>query len=413
MNLILATDSYKLTHWKQYPPGTETVYSYLESRGGHFNDTVWFGLQALLRKLTVPITYADIDEAHELSKLHFGADHFNRAGWLHILNKHHGRLPVEIRALPEGSIVPTLTPLMSVQNTDPACFWLTNHLETLLAQAWYPTTVATLSRAVKIRLLKALERTGDPAGIGFKLHDFGCRGVSSMESAAIGGLAHLVNFLGTDTLPALLLARDVYDEPCAGFSIPASEHSTITSWLRPHERDAYRNMLDQYPIGPLACVSDSYDLFHACEQYWGVDLKERVMGRDGFLVVRPDSGYPPHIVVQTLDALGSAFGASTNSKGFKVLDPHVRVIQGDGMNLDMIDEVIHQLIFRNWSLDNVAFGMGGGLLQQVNRDTCKFAFKCSAALVNGEWRDVFKEPVTDMGKRSKAGRFEGVGSGVP
>ncbi len=271
-NLLLRTDSYKFTHWKQYPPGTEQVYSYFESRGGKWSDVVFFGLQYYLKKyLEGPVvTRRAIDEAEELVGLHFADKSlFNRRGWEHILRVHDGRLPLRIRAVPEGTPVPGHNVLMTVENTDPACYWLPNYVETLLVQVWYGSTVATQSREMKKLVLKHLHRTGDPCLIDFKVHDFGFRGVSSVESAGVGGAAHLVSFRGTDTFEGIIVARDYYGEPMAGFSIPAAEHSTITAWGQTHEVDAMRNMLEQYPRGMVAVVSDSYDVFAACEKIWG------------------------------------------------------------------------------------------------------------------------------------------------
>ena len=184
---------------------------------------------------------------------------------MHIVNAHGGRLPVRIRAVPEGTLVPVHHVLATIENTDPACAWLTSFLETALLRVWYPTTVATNSWATKQLIARYLDQTGDPAGLPFKLHDFGARGVSSLESAMLGGLSHLVNFMGTDTMSALLGARVYYGEPMAGFSIPAAEHSTITAWGRDGEAAAYRNMLRQFakPGSIVAVVSDSYDLDHA------------------------------------------------------------------------------------------------------------------------------------------------------
>jgi nicotinamide phosphoribosyltransferase len=407
-NLLLLTDSYKFTHWKQYPPKTESVYSYFESRGGKFKDTVFFGLQYFLKKyLEGPvITRYKVDEAEQVVAKHLGNPAlFNRAGWMRIVDKHGGRLPVVIRAVPEGTVVPVLTPLMTIENTDPECYWLTNYLETLLVQTWYPTSVATLSREMKRVILRALDETGDPAGIGFKLHDFGFRGVSSVESAGIGGAAHLVNFMGTDTVAALMIAKEIYGADMAGFSIPAAEHSTITSWGKDNEVKAFENMLTQYPDGLMACVSDSYDIFKACRQYWGKDLRDKVLARNGTLVVRPDSGVPEEVVVKVLEALGEAFGYETNAKGFKVLNPKVRVIQGDGIDYDSVPDILGNMKVHGWSADNLAFGMGGALLQKLNRDTQMFAFKCSSIRIDGQDRDVFKQPATSDWKKSKAGRF--------
>jgi nicotinamide phosphoribosyltransferase len=409
-NIILLTDSYKVSHYKQYPAGTTQIYSYFESRGGQFENLTFFGLQYYLKEYLVGqvVTKAKIDQAEKLYAAHFGnQDLFNKAGWEYILHTHNGHLPVRIKAVPEGMVIPTHNAIMTIENTDPACFWLTNFLETLLVQLWYPCTVATISREVKALIIKYLEQTGDPAMIDFKLHDFGFRGVSSVESAGLGGAAHLVNFMGTDTVAALTFIQEYYNsDDMFGFSIPAAEHSTITSWGKAHEADAYRNMLDQYPEGLVAVVSDSYDVYYACEKLWGEVLRDEILNRNGTLVVRPDSGVPKEVVLKCVEILGNKIGFTVNEKGFKVLNSKIRVIQGDGVNYESIGEILENLKTHGWSADNVAFGMGGALLQKVHRDTQKFAFKCSCATVNGEDRDVFKDPVTDQGKRSKKGRLK-------
>ncbi|HEY2837546.1 MAG TPA: nicotinate phosphoribosyltransferase [Pirellulales bacterium] len=408
-NIILLTDSYKVSHHKEYPPGTERIYSYFESRGGEFPETVFFGLQYLLKEYLQGsvVTREKIDAAERLLALHFGnAAFFHRAGWEHICQRHNGRLPVRIKAVPEGTVLPVHNVLMTIENTDPACYWLTNYLESLLVQVWYPSTVATQSRAMKRVIADSLSRTGDPSLVDFKLHDFGFRGVSSVETAGLGGAAHLVNFLGTDNLAGVVLARESYGAEMPGFSLPAAEHSTITSWGREHEVDAYRNMLTQFPTGLVAVVSDSYDVFNACAKIWGQQLRAEVLARDGVLIVRPDSGDPPTVVVRVLELLGDAFGSSINSLGYRVLNPRVRVIQGDGIDRAMLVKILQAVEANKWSADNIAFGSGGGLLQRLNRDTCRFAFKCASATVNGGERDVFKQPVTDAGKRSKAGRMK-------
>lgn len=409
-NIILLTDSYKVSHYKQYPAGTTQIYSYFESRGGDFESLTFFGLQYYLKEYLTGqvVTQAKIDQAEKLFTAHFGKDNlFNKAGWEYILKEHNGHLPVRIKAVPEGMVIPTHNVIMTVENTDPTCFWLTNFLETLLVQMWYPCTVATLSREVKVLITKYLAQTGNPSTIDFKLHDFGFRGVSSVEGASIGGAAHLVNFMGTDTVVALTFIQQYYHtNGMFGFSIPAAEHSTITSWGQAHEIDAYRNMLDQYPEGLVAVVSDSYNVYYACEKLWGEVLKENILGRNGTLVVRPDSGVPKDVVLKCVKILGDKIGFNINEKGYKVLNPHIRVIQGDGVNYESIGEILENLKIHGWSADNIGFGMGGSLLQKVHRDTQKFAFKCSCATVNGEDRDVFKDPVTDHGKKSKKGRLK-------
>lgn len=404
-NILLNTDSYKTSMFKQYPAGTTGVYSYIESRGGRYDKTVMFGLQAFIKEyLLEPITQADIDIADEILTAH--GEPFNREGWEYILSAHGGFLPVVIRAVPEGTVVPVKNVLATIENTDPKAFWLTTYLETALLRAvWYPTTVATQSYTIRKVILDYLERTGDPSGIDFKLHDFGARGVSSLESAGIGGAAHLVNFMGSDTISGVLYAREYYGAGVAGFSIPAAEHSTITSWGREGEVDAYRNMLTQFakPGSIVAVVSDSYDVFNAAGNLWGDELKAEVVASGATVVIRPDSGDPLTINQQLIEILGRKFGYTVNAKGFKVLN-NVRLIQGDGVNELSIRSILGGFMAMGWSADNIAFGMGGALLQQVDRDTQKFAMKCSAAQVNGVWVDVQKDPITDSGKKSKAGR---------
>jgi len=404
-NIILNTDSYKVSMFKQYPAGTTGVYSYIESRGGRYDKTVFFGLQAFIKEyLLSPITQADIDIADEILTAH--GEPFNRAGWQYILDKHNGYLPVVIRAVPEGTVVPTRNVLATIENTDPECYWLTTYLETpILRATWYGTTVATQSWSIKRVILDYLEKTGDPSLIDFKLHDFGARGVSSCESAGIGGAAHLVNFMGTDTISGLLYARQFYSGGIVGFSIPAAEHSTITSWGRDNEVKAYENMVNQFakPGAILAVVSDSYDIYNAASKLWGEELRQKVIDSGATVVIRPDSGDPLTVNQRLIEILGEKFGYTVNAKGFKVLN-NVRLIQGDGVNELTIRSILGGFMAMGWSADNIAFGMGGALLQQVDRDTQKFAMKCSSAEINGEWIDVQKDPITDSGKKSKAGR---------
>lgn len=406
------TDSYKVSHWKQYPPNTEYIYSYLEARNGETNtqfpNVLFFGLQYYLKKYLegIVVTSEHIKEAEEYFSQHFSSLIFNKEGWEYIINKHGGKLPVSIKAVPEGTIVPRGNVLVTVENTDPKCFWLTNYLETLLVQIWYACTVATQSYEMKKIITKYLELTGDLSLVDFKLHDFGYRGVSSVETAGIGGCAHLVNFKGTDTMAALEVAKKYYNCPMAGFSIPAAEHSTIISWGKDKEREAYANMLEQYPTGLVAVVSDSYDISNACSHIWGEELKDKVLTRDGVLVVRPDSGIPHVTVPLVLSLLGKKFGYETNNKGYFTLNPKVRVIQGDGIDINSLEKILAAMHEFGWSADNIAFGSGGGLLQKLNRDTCSFAFKCSAITVDGKENNVFKKPATDPTKVSKAGRLK-------
>ncbi len=405
-NIILNTDSYKTSHWVQYPEGTEGVFSYIESRGGEYEQTVVFGLQIFLKKfLTKQVTKQDIAEAKKILSAH-GVP-FNEEGWNYIVEEHDGYLPVKIRAVPEGTVVPIKNALCTIENTDPKVYWLTSYLETALLRAfWYPTTVATVSWRIKQVIKQYLLDTGASLeGLDFKLHDFGARGVSSQESAEIGGAAHLVNFSGTDTIVGTMCAMEYYNAEMPGFSIPAAEHSTITSWGKENEVEAFRNMLNQYKEnGILAVVSDSYDIYKAADELWGDELRQEVIDSDAVVVIRPDSGDPVEVVGKLLQILANKFGVTTNKLGYKLLN-NVRIIQGDGINEKSIRKILDEVKHREFSADNLVFGMGGALLQHMDRDTQQWAMKCSAMKINGEWQDVYKDPVTDRGKGSKRGRI--------
>lgn len=411
-NIIIDTDSYKASHYLQYPPGTTSMFSYIESRGGEYQNTVFFGLQYYLKKyLSHRVTVEEVEEAKEFFEAH--GEPFNYEGWMYIAKELEGKLPVRIRAVPEGSVVPTHNILVSIESTDPKVFWVVSWIETMLLRVWYPINVATRSHKIRGIILEALKASSDDpdAEISFKLHDFGSRGVSSQESAAIGGAAHLVNFMGSDTVVGVRCANKFYNTKMAGFSIPAMEHSSVTSWGKENEVEAYRNMLKQTakPGGLVACVSDSYNLWNACSHLWGEQLKDEVIKSGATVVVRPDSGNPPAVVLRTAQLLDEKFGSVVNSKGYKVLN-NVRIIQGDGINEHSIQEILDNLLDHDYSASNIAFGMGGALLQQHNRDTLKFAMKCSHIYrtVHGEQVsvDVFKDPITDHGKVSKAGRLD-------
>lgn len=420
-NLILMADAYKYSHHKLYYPGTTKIHSYLESRGGKFDETLFFGLQYFIKEYLTGevITQSDLDEAIAFLPQVFGrTDVFDPSKFQYIIDEHQGKLPVLIKAVPEGTIVPTGNVLLTIENTDPECFWLTNFLETLLMQVWYPTTVATLSWQVKKLVNQYFNETADKAskaGIEFVLNDFGFRGVSSPESAGIGGCAHLVNFMGSDTLSGSFFARKYYQtNEIFGKSIPATEHSICTLLGKEGELEVFRHILDTFPEGIIACVSDSYNIFKACEVYWGEELKEQILNRKGTLVIRPDSGDPIKTLLSIFEILFKKFGFSINEKGFKVLPPQIRVIQGDGVNYDSIKEMYEALKANGISAENLVLGMGGALLQKVDRDTQKFALKCSYAEVNEQPIMVQKNPtemdangqISSSFKKSKAGKLK-------
>ncbi|WP_341367961.1 nicotinate phosphoribosyltransferase [Yoonia sp. BS5-3] len=407
-NLIFDTDSYKLSHFSQYPEGTEYVSSYVEPRRawGEIDQVLFFGLQIELAKLAgQAVTQAMLDEAVPFLKAH-GFDLFIE-GWQYIIDRYDGRLPVLIEALPEGTLAPVSVPQLRIENTDPNCYWLVSYLETRLLRAiWYGATVASMSHYVVGRIRERLILTdGTDAGAEFKLHDFGARGASSNDTAGIGGAAHLINSMGTDTIAGLVYARNFYGADMAGFSIPASEHSTMTAAGEAGELNQMRRFLAANPAGIIACVSDSYDLMRAVKDYWGDALRDDVLARDGVLVVRPDSGDPIEIVPDVIEALMAKFGYHTTDQGFRLLNDKVRVIQGDGVDKDSIVAIMDAMMARGQAIGNIAFGMGGGLLQKVNRDCFGYAMKASAIFYDGAWRDVFKDPKTAGGaKTSKKGK---------
>lgn len=411
-NFILMTDSYKLTHWKQYPEGTTKVYSYLESRGGKFDKTVFFGLQYYIKEYLQGSVLQEwmIDEAKGFCKLHFGTDdYFNEAGWRYILTKYEGRLPIKIKAVKEGSLVPTHNVLMTIENTDPECAWLTNTVETLLMKLWYTCTVATNSYYIKQIIKRYLNATGGSIdGLAWKLHDFGYRGASSEEQAGLGGMSHLINFRGTDTIKGIAYANEYYNSGICGNSVPASEHSVACSFGKDNEEGYFLNMLKQYPTGIVSIVSDSYDIYNFITTM-SSKYKQEIINRNGAVVFRPDSGDPIEVNMRLIDILWTTFGG-TYVNGYKLLIPQVRLIQGDGIDLQMVENILAAAKAKGYCADNWVFGSGGGLLQKFDRDTQNFAIKASYGerIVNNKTEvfDLIKTPVTSKTKRSKAGKLK-------
>jgi len=431
-NLVLMGDAYKYSHHKFYEDNTSVVYSYMESRGGKFSETLFYGLQMFIKEYIegVAITQEELDEAYEYLGTKLGVfgrdDVFDKSKFQYIIDVHGGRLPVRIKAVPEGTIVGVKNVLVTIENTDPNCYWLTNFLETIMMQIWYPITVATLSHEVKKIVREYFQKTSDlpedimDTVIEFVLNDFGFRGVSSVQSAGIGGSAHLVNFLGSDTTYASKRICEYYNtDRVFGLSVPATEHSIMTMKGEAGEVEMMKRVLEKYPTGIVACVSDSYHILRACSQYWGTELRDLILSRPvepgNQLVIRPDSGHVVNTLKAVFEILFDKFGYTVNSKGFKVLPPQVRVIQGDGVNIGSIGEIYAELYKLGISAENIVFGMGGKLLQaDINRDTQNFATKACFAIVDGVERDLVKSPteVDENGnlkpsfKKSKQGRLK-------
>lgn len=407
-------DSYKFSQYKQYRPNTESVFSYGEFRGSQkFTHSIMAGLSIFLQEFMArPVTMEEIDYAEELMLAH--GEPFNRTGWEYIVKEHNGFLPLRIKAAPEGTLIPLSNALFTVENTDKNCHWLTSFKETVLLPAvWYPSAVATISFNIKQICAEFLKDTSDtPSDIDFMLNDFGFRGVNVNQGAGVGGVSHLMMFKGTDNIMALIYAREFYKCKMAGFSIPAMEHSTVTSWEKDGEFDSFDNMINSYAdfgIKKFACVIDSYDTFGAVKNYW-IDggLLNKVKAKGACVVLRPDSGDPTKVPVEVIQMLLEHLkdDCTVNSKGYKVLPDYVRVIQGDGINQESIRTILQKLKDLKISASNIVFGMGGKLLQaEIDRDTMEAAMKCSSTtLSNAVEIDVYKQPKTDSKKNSKRGR---------
>jgi nicotinamide phosphoribosyltransferase len=456
--LILSGDSYKYSHPMQYPPDLAGTYFYITARTamkdqsktylspaeqgswvhmqtkqgiGLFGHVVYMGLQAWLKKYIVGHSIGGecylpdrvIPEAQKMLKQH-GVPFYERGFkslrdmQVHSKNKNgkEDYWPINIAGLEEGSVVPVGTPLVAVQSLLADTAWLPSFVETsLLRGIWYPTTVATNAWKTRRVCKYFLEMTmEDPekvdAVLKYMLHDFGSRGVSSAESSALGGIAHLTQFYGTDNLEGLVAAHDLYhgDFDTLGHSCPAAEHSTIMAWGPDREAEAFKTIIGVHQDSQIvSVVSDTYSLQNALKVLWGKELVETVKNSVARVVVRPDSGDPVEMVMLTLRSLKETYGAEKNKKGFYVLPPYLRVIQGDGVNLYTIFRVLQTMVQNGFSAENIVFGQGGALLQQVSRDDYGMAMKLSAIQRWGshEWVGVKKTVATDSRKVSRAGRF--------
>jgi len=431
-NPILATDSYKLSHAFSYPENVVGMFSYIEARTDGRDIIIPFGLQMWIEKfLTQQVTMEHIDEAEAFAAAH--GEPFNRVGWEKVVREYNGYLPVLIRAVPEGLPVRSGNALVTIECTDPDLFWLSSYLETALQRGfWYPTTIASMDYAIKREIKRFYQISGADMGLlPFALHDFGGRGVTCGEQAEIGGAAHLVNFMGSDTIEGVRAANFFYGTSAgmAAFSVPATEHSVQCAFsLRDAKgggdleylRHQIRNLAK--PGGIVSIVIDGYDVYRAAELLC-TELKDEIIASGAKVVFRPDSGDMMEVVPRILRLQELAFGTTLTSKGYKKINT-VGIIQGDGVDHMAIKTLLGNILAMGYSADNVIFGSGGALLQKVNRDTYKFAQKASAVLIEEEtstfdgdgyvypggptvkrWVGISKNPVTDPGKRSKEGRL--------
>lgn len=422
-NVCTASDSYKFGHWPMYVPGTNFNSAYFQSRiGAKFGYTLFSGLQyfCVSKLIGNVVTKEKIARAKARVDAHIGPGCFNEVGWNRILNKWGGVLPLTIKAVPEGTCVPVNNVMMTVENNDRESAWLTSFIETPITNTWAPCTVATLSREIKVMLKGYLDDTSEcPWALDFMLHDFGMRGVTSFESGGITGFGHLANFMGTDTFSAVELAMDYYNVTAMpAFSVYATEHSIMTAEGPNGEMSVLGRLLNRFPIGILANVIDSFNyekyINNSAKLYKDLILNrpditapDGTMIQPGKLVYRPDSGDPVKTSLRVFELLAENFGYSTNRKGYKSLNPKVGILWGDGVDMEGIRAILEAFKKAKISACNIVFGMGGALLQKVDRDTQRFAFKSSYQEVNGVGRDIFKDPIDDFGgsKASKKGRL--------
>lgn len=413
-NFILRSDSYGWSHPEMYraiPDETRGLFAYLEARpGGEYPQTVWCGLQYILQRYLegVRVTEQDLNEASVVDSWHFAKPQLHILGWRHIIEHHGGRLPLSIKAAPEGSVIPVGNALMTVESTDPACAWLVGAIEPILEKVWYPMAVATKSWHTRCALERLVRETGGERGASnYMLHDFGYRGVSSEESAEIGAGAHLLSGAkGTDTIVGMRWLQDWYGAG-TGFahSVAASQHSIMTLDGRAGELAIAKEIIRTHEGQILSLVADSYDYYRFVRAM--IANKDLIDYHKVQLVLRPDSLTPEHttpeaVVLWTLHQLSSKLPITKTQTG------HIRtaykVLWGDGLDAEAIERVARAAVAEGYAADNLVFGMGGGLLQKVHRDTNRVAYKVSARLTDAEWIPMAKDPL-DPSKRSKAGRL--------
>lgn len=426
MNPLTCIDFYKADHRRQYPEGTQVVYSNFTPRSdklavkSSFYDgkVVFFGLQYFIKKYLIDDWNKEFfnkpkDEVvkrykrrmdNSLGKDSIPIDHIEN---LHDL----GYLPLSIRALNEGEDVNIGVPLFTVNNTKIEFFWLTNYIETVMScMLWKPITSATTARQYRMMLDEYARQTGDESFVDFQAHDFSMRGMSGIEDAAVSGAAHLLSFKGTDTVPAIDFLEDWYnadsDKELIGCSVPATEHSVMCMGTKEDEIGTFKRLITEiYPSGIVSIVSDTWDLWKVLEEY-APALRNEIESRNGKVVFRPDSGDPCEIISKSLDILWDKFGGTINKKGYKVLNPKVGLIYGDSITLERCEHILHMMLIRGYASTNVVFGIGSYTYQYVTRDTFGFAMKATYGCVKGVDRDIFKSPLTDDGtKKSATGRL--------
>lgn len=429
LNPMHATDGYKLGHRLQYPPGTTKVVSNLTARSAKNGNTIYrdrvvfFGLRYFIDDFLHARFTRDFfarpkaEVVAEYSKrvgLYLGQTPTNDVA--HIAALHDLQyLPICIRALPEGTAVPIGVPMMTIENTLPEFYWLTNYFETVLSSyLWLPCTSATTARCYRALFDKYAELTGVDSGfVDYQGHDFSFRGMSSLESAMMSGAAHMLYFRGTDSIPAIDWAQQYYDASnLIGCSVPATEHSVMSMGGMEDELGTFTRLItDVYPTGIVSIVSDTWDFWRVMTEYLPA-LKNIIMAREGKAVIRPDSGDPYKIICGDIAApegtpqrkgavqvLWELFGGTFTTKHFRQLDPHIGLIYGDSITPTLAERIMSTLYEHGFASNNVVLGIGSYTYQYVTRDTWGFAVKATYGEVNGEPRDIFKKPATDDGTK--------------
>lgn len=466
---ILLTDGYKLDHRRQYPEGTEYVYSNWTPRSCHYypeakEGAVVFGIQYFIKEYLMKQFQEDFfNKPKDVAVAEFKrrVDTFlgpNNVGTKHIEELHDlGYLPIRIKALPEGTLCPIRVPALTFINTHPDFFWLTNYFETLISTTlWLPMTSATTARLYKKELIRHARKTGfKDVDLNFLIHDFSMRGMAGVEAAIMSGMGHMTSFCGSETIPAIAGLEEYYnanaEKELIAATIPATEHSVMCAGGKEDELETFKRLITEvYPQGFVSIVSDTWDFWQVMTNYLP-RLKDTILARDGRVVIRPDSGDPVDIICGVNPAnyigvdgkhyyfkdygmsdwvedvvvdgiktypekyeqylvteaqlkgaykiLWDIFGGTVNEKGYKVLNPKVGIIYGDSITLERQKEIYKRLEERGFAATNLVLGVGSYTYQYKSRDSLGFAMKATWCQVNGEGREIFKDPKTDDGTK--------------
>jgi nicotinamide phosphoribosyltransferase len=403
---VIDTDFYKTTQPRMYSPDVTGIFSYAESRGGEYKTVILYGLQGFIKeKLLTPVTKEDVDYADFiLTKM--GGFQFDRTAWDIVVNEYNGFIPVTIKAVKEGMKIPYQNAVVTVECTDPRLFSLVGYIETALLRAvWFPSTIASRVYQMKKNIDALYARYADTTATSdFSFLDFSGRGVESQDASEVGSAAFLTSFLGTDTCAGVAYVYDYYGNVVIGGSVAASEHSVMCSYGESNEFASFKHIIEGTPEGSIvSVVSDTWNIYNACRM-WN-KLADTIKAKKLSLVIRPDSGEPEEVLPAMLAILEEGFPTHRNDKGLKVFD-NLKLLWGDGIDETNYLQVLGLMPKNGFGVEVLILGSGGGLMQKVNRDTMKWAFKASAVMKNNSWCAIRKDPITDPGKKSKAGKLE-------